>query len=210
MTRPGAPLYNAPIPGRKPKPLIALLRRDTLLMAGLVAALWVIEVVNLLTGQALLGFGIRSRDLPTVWTVLTAPWLHASIAHLAANTIPFFVLGWMVLLRGLRAFLWDTAVIVLVGGLLLWLVGPPNTVTVGASGLIFGFLGLLLARGFFERRVGSMLLAVVVAVLYGGALWGLLPGVPGVSWQGHLTGALTGVGLARLEHGRSSAGAATR
>ena len=179
-------------------------------MAGLVAALWVIEVVNLLTGQALLGFGIRSRDLPTVWTVLTAPWLHASIAHLTANTVPFFVLGWMVLLRGLRAFLWDTAVIVLVGGLLLWLVGPPNTVTVGASGLIFGFLGLLLARGFFERRVGSMLLAVVVAVLYGGALWGLLPGVPGVSWQGHLTGALTGVGLARLEHGRSSAGAATR
>ncbi len=169
---------------------MAVLRRNALLMLGLVAALWSIEAVNLLSGQALLRAGIRPRDLPTVWTVLTAPWLHSSILHLAANTVPLLVLGWLVLLRGLRAFLWATAVIVVVGGLALWLVGPPNTITVGASGLIFGFLGLLLARGLFEHRVGSLLLALLVAVLYGGALWGLLPGVPGVSWQGHVTGAL--------------------
>ena len=178
---------------------MAILRRNTLLMLGFVAGLWVIELANLLTGQALLRAGIRPRDISTVWTVLTAPWLHASIWHLSANTIPLLVLGWLVLLRGVRAFLWATAVIVVVGGLALWLVGPPNTITVGASGLIFGFLGLLLARGFLERRVGSVLLALLVAVLYGGAIWGLLPGVPGVSWQGHVTGALAGVGLARLD-----------
>lgn len=168
------------------------LQQNVVLTAGIIALLWLIEAVNLLMGNTWLRYGIHPRDVQTLPDILAAPLLHANVAHLLANTGPLAVLTWLVLLRGIRSFLAATLFIVVLGGLGVWLIAPPFTVTVGASGVIFGYLGALVLWGLVERRFISLLVALIVVVLYGGVLWGLLPGTPGVSWQGHLTGLLAG------------------
>jgi membrane associated rhomboid family serine protease len=118
--------------------------------------------------------------------------------HLAANTVPLIVLGWLVMLRRTRDFIVVTLVSVLVSGLGIWLFGGANTIHLGASGVIFGLLGALLARAYFERSWVALGLAIVAGLLYGGMLWGVLPGAPGVSWLGHFFGFVGGVLAARL------------
>jgi membrane associated rhomboid family serine protease len=168
-------------------------------LLGFVTAIWVIELADqLLFRRSLDRLGIRPRDLESIWGIAIAPFLHGGLGHLIANTAPLIALGWLVLLRGVGTFLAVSIFVVLLGGLGVWLFGPPNTIHIGASGLIFGLLGYLLARGFFERRLSSILLSVLVGLLYGGALWGLLPGQRGISWQGHLFGFLAGVLVAWL------------
>jgi membrane associated rhomboid family serine protease len=169
-------------------------RTQATVLLGFIAALWLIELADLLLfRRSLDGLGIRPRDLDSLWSILAAPFLHGGLDHLLANTVPLLGLGWLVLLRGLGTFLAVSALAVLLGGFGVWLLGPPNTIHIGASGLVFGLLGYLLARGFFERRFASILLSVAVGLVYGGALWGLLPGQRGISWQGHLFGFLAGV-----------------
>jgi membrane associated rhomboid family serine protease len=116
---------------------------------------------------------------------------------LIANTIPFFILGWFVMLQETSDFFVVTAITMLVSGLGVWLFGSAG-LHVGASGLIFGYLGFLLLRGYFERNFPSILLSIIVGVLYGGAIWGVLPTQPGVSWEGHLFGFIGGILAARL------------
>ncbi len=168
------------------------------LMFCLVLA-WGEEIVDqLVFGESLDRFGVRPRSVPGLWGVLAAPLLHGGWAHLATNTLPFVVLGWLVMLRRVRDFFVVTALVLLGSGLGVWLIAAPNTVHIGASGVIFGYVGYLLARGYFERSVWSILIALAVAALYGGALFGLLPGQAGVSWEGHLTGFASGVGSGKL------------
>jgi membrane associated rhomboid family serine protease len=163
-----------------------------------VVSMWAVEMVNLVTNGALLGWGIRPRTLVGLWGIVFAPFLHANLAHLLANTIPFLVLGALVALRGLREFVVVTAVVMLVGGGGVWLFGRPFSDHIGASGLVFGYLGFLLARGFFERSLTAILLSLVTLFLYGGAIWGILPGSSRISWEGHLFGFLAGIVAARL------------
>jgi membrane associated rhomboid family serine protease len=159
----------------------------------LVAVMWVLEVVNSLDGQALDGDGIVPRDPGRLWGVLTAPFLHASWSHLIGNTVPFVVLGVVIALAGVGRLAWVTAIVILVGGLGVWLVAASGTVTIGASGLVFGYAAYLIACGFFARRGGEIALGVVVALVFGGALLSDLVPRAGVSWQGHLFGAIGGV-----------------
>ena len=167
--------------------------RQAAILAGVVALLWLLELVDLLIFRGRLdALGIRPRSLDGLRGILFAPFLHANFAHLAANTIPFVVLGWLVMLRSTSDFFVVAAVSAVTSGLGAWLLGGPRTVHVGISGVIFGFLGYLLARGIYERRLGSILLALIALLLYGGALWGVLPLRAGVSWQGHLFGFLGG------------------
>ena len=156
------------------------------------AMLWVIEFYDQLTGEWLDADGIG------LWGILFAPLLHGGFAHLAANTLPFVVLGFLVLANGIGRFVLVTAVIWVLAGLGVWLTAPYGSVTVGMSGVIFGWLTYLLVRGFFARSGTQILLAVVVFFLWGGILLGVLPGQEGVSWQGHLFGALAGVFAAWL------------
>jgi membrane associated rhomboid family serine protease len=123
---------------------------------------------------------------------LFAPFLHGGFPHLIANTVPFITLGWLIMLRETREFFPVTAVIMIVGGLGVWLFGAP-AYHIGASGLIFGYLGFLLLRGYFERSIVSVGIAILVFVLYGGVLWGVLPSYPGISWESHLFGFIGGV-----------------
>jgi membrane associated rhomboid family serine protease len=169
------------------------------IVLGLVALMWLAEVVDRVVFQRGLDqFGIVPRQLAGLWGILVAPFLHASFAHLLANTLPLIVLGTLVMLSYPRRFLAISAIIVLVSGLGTWLIAPPQTIHIGASGLIFGYLAFLLAAAWHERSFGSIGLAAIVVVLYGGILWGVLPQDGPVSWQGHLFGVVGGLIAAHL------------
>ena len=173
--------------------LASTARTQLTILAWTVGLLWVIELADLFVFHRQLDrYGIHPRDTHWLWGILFAPFLHAGLGHLIANTVPLVVLGWLVMLRRTSDFFVVGACAALASGLGAWLLGSPGSVHVGASGVIFGFLGYLLARGYFERSVGSILVAILVGILYGGALWGLLPVTPGISWQGHLFGFLGG------------------
>ncbi len=162
---------------------------------GFVALLWVVEVVDASLGGRLDELGISPRSEEGLLGILFAPVLHAGWGHLVANTLPALVLFFLVLVSGIGRGLAATAIIWLVGGVGVWLVSPANTITLGASVLIFGWLVYLMVRGIFSRSAGEIILGMVLFFLYGGLLLGVLPGTPGVSWQGHLFGAVGG-GLA--------------
>jgi membrane associated rhomboid family serine protease len=167
--------------------------------------MWLAEIADLVIFRgALDAGGIRPRTEAGLWGILFAPFLHAGFAHLLANTVPLLVLGWLVLLRGRRVFLSVTAVALLLGGLGVWLFGGPDTVHVGASGLVFGYLGYHFLRGYWERSRSAILIAVVAGVLYGSAMWGILPIRRGVSWESHLFGFAGGAAAASAHRRRRS------
>jgi membrane associated rhomboid family serine protease len=178
--------------------------RAGLLMLLLLGFLWFLEGVDQASGNALDSYGIHARELDGLPEILTAPFLHAGWQHLAGNSVPFFVLGFLVLLSGVARWVVSSLTSVVASGLCAWLLTPAGTVVLGASGLVFGWLAYLLARGLWSRRPGQVALAVVVLLVYGGLIWGVLPGVAGVSWQAHLGGAVGGVVAARYLHRRRS------
>ena len=167
-------------------------------MLGLLGVMWVLETVDVAAGGRLDRLGIEPRELDGLTGVVLAPVLHGGFGHLLANTVPFLVLGGVVALSGIARLVAVTVVVTVVGGFLTWLLGPAGTLHVGASGLVFGYAAYLVARGIFDRKLRSLATGAVVALGYGTTLlFGLVPR-PGVSWQGHLFGALAGVLAARL------------
>jgi membrane associated rhomboid family serine protease len=169
-----------------------------IVIASFTALLYVSEAVDTTLGGALDRNGIIPHEVDGLDGVLWAPLLHAGWPHLLTNTVPLLVLGFLAMAGGFGQFVAVTATIWIIGGLGTWLTGGADTLHIGASGLIFGWLTFLLVRGFFARSFGQIVLAVALFMLYGGALLGVLPGQPGVSWQGHLFGALGGLLAARL------------
>jgi membrane associated rhomboid family serine protease len=164
--------------------------------------MWALELLDAVTLNALDSFGIQPRRLSELPNILWAPLLHFGWPHLISNSVPFLVLGVLVYLSGTGRFVWTTLISAIVSGLTAWLLAPPGSITAGASGVIFGYLTYLLVRGFYSRKIGQILLAVVVFAIYGTVLLGVLPGAPGVSWQAHLGGAVGGVLSAWWLHGR--------
>ncbi|WP_283138740.1 rhomboid family intramembrane serine protease [Rhizohabitans arisaemae] len=167
--------------------------RVAVLVALLVAGLWALEIFDYATGSSLDGFGIRPRSLDGLPGIVLAPFLHFGFDHLIANSLPLLVLGFFAAMRGIGRFLLASVVIMLVSGAGVWLISPSDSVTIGASGMVFGYFGYLVARGVFDRRTVDIALAVVSVVLYGSLIWGVLPSQQGVSWQGHLFGLVGGV-----------------
>lgn len=167
--------------------------RSAIIMVGIVVALFVIEAIDAATNFELDDNGIEPRQLDGLDGIIWAPLLHADWAHLIGNVTVGAVLGYMLLLT--QRFLVVTAIVWVVSGLGIWLFSPPYTVTVGASGVIFGWLTFLLIRGFFNRQIWQIVIGLVLLLIYGSVLWGMLPWAVGgtVSWQGHLFGAIGGV-----------------
>jgi len=161
-------------------------------IVAFVAVLYVVELLDQILPAHLDANGIEPRESDGLDGILWAPLLHAGWWHLAANTVPLLVLGFMILLSGVKRWVQVTGVVWVVAGVGTWLTGGTNTVHFGASSLVFGWLAYLLLRGFFSRRPSQIALGALVLVLYGGALWGVLPGQTGISWQGHLFGAVGG------------------
>lgn len=164
----------------------------------LVALMWAIEIVDAVLPVVLDRWGIQGRTTQGLVGVPLAPLLHVGFDHLIANTVPFVVLGLLVAWRSRDRFWAVTAVIVVLGGLGVWLFTSPATVTVGASGVVFGFAAYLITAGVRTRHWLDIVIAVAVVLVYGSMFAGVLPfAVPdGVSWWGHLTGALAGVAAA--------------
>lgn len=174
------------------------LKTQATILFTTVAAFWLVELLDLFVFRHRLDlFGILPRNLIGLRGILFAPFLHGGLPHLIANTIPFLTLGWFVMLQETSDFFIVTAIAMLVGGLGTWLFGSAG-LHIGASGVIFGYLGFLLLRGYFQRNLPSILLSVVVFFLYGGLVWGVLPSQPRISWEGHLFGFLGGVLAARM------------
>jgi membrane associated rhomboid family serine protease len=174
-----------------------------IVMASIAALLWVVQFVNSADDYGLDRFGMKPREVDGLWGVVTMPFLHASFGHMLSNTVPLVLIGWVLLLSGLRTWATVTAIVVVAGGMLTWLVAPGHTVIVGASGMVFGWLGYLLARAYFSRRLKWIIVAVLVLVFFGTLLFGLFPTLHSdVSWQAHVCGFAAGVGAGALLHPR--------
>jgi membrane associated rhomboid family serine protease len=175
------------------------LRREGIeLLVAIAGVMWVVEVINTIDSNQLDGDGIYARSVPHLWGILTAPFIHGSFQHLIDNTIPFLFMGLIIALRGAVRLALVTLIVIVLGGLGTWLIGPSHVSTIGASGVVFGFATYLFARGFFDRRALELLTGLIVGVIWGGALLASLVPHTGVSWQGHLCGALAGVIAAAL------------
>ncbi len=175
--------------------------RPVAVAVAVLAVMWAVEVIDLLPSTDFDRWGVRPRSLRGLFGVALAPFLHSGFGHLFANTIPFLVLGAVIAIGSVGRFVQVSVIIGLTSGLGTWLFAAPGTVHIGASGLVFGYLTYLVARGFFAGRILWILGGVVVLLFYGGILWGLLPR-PGVSWTGHVFGAVGGVLAAWYVHGR--------
>lgn len=170
-------------------------------LSATVGATWTAFVVNGIAGGALMQYGVIPRTLTGLRGILFAPFLHANMQHLIANTIPFLAMGWLVMLRDARHFLPVTLFAMLGSGLMAWLLGAPGSVHIGASGVVFGYFGFLLLGGWYARSFMSITLSILVAVMWGGLVLGIAPGQVGISWQSHLGGFIAGVLAARRYKG---------
>lgn len=179
------------------------LRTHALVLGGTLAVFWAVFVVNVALGGALLGLGVIPRTAIGLRGILFAPFLHGSLDHIVANSIPFLVLGWMVMLRDERHFIPVTLAGMLGSALMAWLLGAPGSVHIGASGVIFGYLGFLMLSGWYARSFGSIVLSAIVTLVWGSLVLGMMPGAPGISWQAHAGGFLGGVLAARAFRVRS-------
>lgn len=175
------------------------IKTQAIILATFVAIFWLLEILDQFVFRGSLDiFGIIPHQVIGLRGILFAPFLHGDFSHLIANTVPFLILGWLVMLQETSDFFVVTGLTMLVGGLGVWLFAAPGSIHIGASILIFGYLGFLLLRGYFQRNIPSILLSILVFLLYGGTIWGVLPSRPGISWQGHLFGFLGGVLAAKL------------
>jgi len=173
------------------------LKDQATLLGGVVVAMWVIYFATAVTGGALLSLGIIPRTAIGLRGIIFAPFLHGSVNHLLSNSLPFLLLGWLVMLRDARHFFPVTLAAMIGSGAMAWIFGASGSVHIGASGVIFGYLGFLMLSGWYARSMTSILLSIAVTVLWGGLIVGVIPGSAGISWQAHFGGFLGGVLAAR-------------
>jgi membrane associated rhomboid family serine protease len=165
---------------------------------GMAALMWLVEVIDSIDHHRLDQWGIEPRDVEGLRGVVAAPFLHAGFDHLISNTIPFLVLGLLIALNGVVRVLAVTGIVMLIGGLGTWIFAPENTLHIGASGVVFGYASYLISRGIFNKSALELGIGVLVVVVWGGALLGSLVPREGISWQGHLFGAIGGIVAARM------------
>jgi membrane associated rhomboid family serine protease len=169
-----------------------------LVVFALVAIMWVSEIVDAIANHRLDSYGIEPRDVDGLSGIVSAPFLHGGFDHLISNTVPFLAMGFVIAFKGAMRVGLVTVIVALVSGIGTWLVGPANTVHIGASGVVFGYATYLLSRGFFDRDLLGLAIGLVVGAIWGTALLGGLLPQEGISWQGHLFGAIGGILAARV------------
>lgn len=196
-------VYTNPTPGRRK---VETPKGAAIFMVMAVVLLWVLEAIDTVLLGALDKLGIHAQE-PMGWVgILFAPFLHAGFGHLIANSVPLLVLGFLILVGrgGALRLLWSTIVSVVASGVVAWILTPAHHVVVGASGVVFGWLTYLMARGFFARDIKSIAVSILVFLVYGSVLFGVFPTQAGVSWQAHLGGAIGGVFAAWVMHRRAT------
>jgi len=175
------------------------LKSHVKILAIAVSIFWIVFIVNTFVfSGGLNSLGILPQRLIGLRGILFAPFLHGSFYHLVSNTVPFVILGWLVMSRGISDFYFVSIMSAVVGGLGTWLIGRPYSVHIGASGVIFGYFGYLLFRGYFEKSFVAIAISIVIATTYGGLIWGVLPTRSYISWEGHLFGFIGGIIAAKF------------
>jgi membrane associated rhomboid family serine protease len=183
--------------------MLAEARKALFVMVGFLAVLWIIQLVNAADRyQLTLDYGIRPRDIGSLPYILTAPFLHVSWTHIESNSGPLFIFGFLAAYRGVVRFLGLTGLVIIVSGLSAWLWGSANTINVGASGVVFGYLGYILVRGFFDRRGIDILIGAVMALCFAYQFTVLLPQA-NIGWQAHIGGLAAGVAGGWVFHNRA-------
>ncbi|MEN9518667.1 MAG: hypothetical protein RLZZ381_1255 [Cyanobacteriota bacterium] len=183
---------------RKPLKQKTVLKEFKILIVA-IAIFWTLEIADFLVFHGSLdSYGIRPHSIMGLRGIIFAPFLHGGFPHLIANTIPFLTLGWLTMIQQTKDFYIASIMSALVGGAGVWLFGSPNSVHIGASILIYGYLGFLLLRGYFQKNFPSIALSIFVAIAYGGLIWGVFPSQMAVSWQGHLFGFIGGAIAAKM------------
>jgi membrane associated rhomboid family serine protease len=173
---------------------VAEARKAFFLMVGFIALIWILQIANWADHYHLDGsYGILPRSIGRLPDIFTAPFLHFSWDHVEGNSGPLFVFGLLAAYRGVVRFLGVTLLVAITSGMAVWLFQGNNQLTVGASGLIFGYFGYVLSRGIIDRNLIDALAAVVMALSYAYILTVAIPGTPGVSWTGHLGGLIGGL-----------------
>jgi len=167
------------------------------LILSFVVFIWMIEIINIAVDHWLCNFGIMPRTIAGLPGIILSPFLHFGLEHVMMNTLPFIILGSFIIIRHPSKFFKISLVIIIIGGAGVWLLGR-SAYHVGASGLIFGYFGFILSRGWYERSFGSMILAVLAIVIYGGMVIGIVPLFSYISWEAHLFGFLAGIFAARV------------
>lgn len=180
------------------RPLLSELKSATTarfqLLGLILIVLWSVEIIDVFVfGGRLNQYGIRPRSLKGLWGIPLAPFLHGGFNHLIANTVPMLTLSWWVMLRSISTWFTATILITLLGGAGTWLIARGGSVHIGASGLVFGYLGFLVARGYYERTMGAIAISLFVMVTYGAMFWGVFPTQSGISWESHLFGLVSGI-----------------
>ena len=173
--------------------VLAEARKAFFVMAGFLAVIWILQIANWADHYRItLDYGIRPRDIASLPDVISAPFLHFSWAHIEGNSGPLFIFGFLAAYRGVRKFIWVTLLIIVTSGLAAWLAEPSNTVGAGASGLVFGYFGYIMVRGFFDRHLIDMVIGAIMALCFAYQFSVLLPRA-GIGWQAHIGGLIGGV-----------------
>jgi membrane associated rhomboid family serine protease len=184
--------------------LVAEARKALFVMVGFLAVLWIIQLINWADAYHLVfRYGIRPRDVTSLPYILTAPFLHLSWTHIESNSGPLFIFGFLAAYRGVVRFAWLTALVVVTSGLAAWFFGATGTIGAGASGVVFGYLGYILVRGFFDRHGIDIMIAAVMALCFAYQFTVLLPKA-GIGWQDHIGGLVGGVAGGWLFRDRSA------
>ena len=174
--------------------MIAEAKKALWVMVGLLAVLWVVQIFNSLDGYDLgRDLGIEARDPASLPEIFSAPFMHSSWGHIEGNSGPLFVFGFLAAYRGVKKWLSVSLLIIVASGLGVWFTSPSDSVTVGASGLVFGYFGYIIVRGLFDRHPIDIVLGVVMALCFAYQFTSLLPTDERVSWQGHLFGFAGGI-----------------
>ena len=191
--RHGAPRGRWDLAPGDAESVLALARRALFVMAAVLAVIWILQIANWADHYRLtLDYGIRPRDAGSLPYVFTAPFLHFSWAHIEGNSGPLFIFGFLAAYRGIKKFIGVTIIVVLTSGLTAWLAEPVNTVGAGASGVVFGYFGYIMVRGFFDRHVIDMVIGAIMALCFAYQFTVLLPHA-GIGWQAHVGGLAGGV-----------------
>lgn len=183
---------------RKPSRRNTVLKEFKILIVA-VTIFWVVEIADQLVFHGSLdNYGIQPHSIIGLRGLVFAPFLHGGFPHLIANTIPFITLGWLTMIQATSDFYIASIMSAVIGGAGVWLFGSSQSVHIGASILIYGYLGFLLLRGYFQKNFPSIALSIFVAIAYGGFIAGVFPSQMGVSWQGHLFGFIGGAIAAKM------------
>jgi membrane associated rhomboid family serine protease len=159
--------------------------------------LWVVHLLSLLFNEDLSKLGLLPRNLVGLLGIFTSPLIHADFSHLISNTIPLIILGWIIFSFYPKVSYILFLFIYFVTGMLVWIFAR-QVFHIGASGVVYGFVSFLFFSGIFRRDNKSISLALVITFLYGGLVWGMIPGWKGISWESHLFGAIAGLVAAYL------------